>query len=187
MTKNEIARLVHKDFFDKCRNAIDNGFYLEALCMEYNAIESRAIVIMKLLEMPCGIYKDDIKAHSIGLATKLLCIRDFMDDETIFSKTKLYSDKYQKPEKYISKMRDWCESRNQRIHRLYDDVEKYDKIMANSRIIAIEGYDYAYTMYKEANRLKGLYKKHPEFFERKHCECKASKGTCMDLINKFSK
>lgn len=38
---------MHRNFFDKTQFAIDNGFFIEAISMEYAAIESR-------LESICG-------------------------------------------------------------------------------------------------------------------------------------
>ena len=37
---------MHKNFFDKCHVAIENGFFLEAVFIEYAAIEGRLEIIL---------------------------------------------------------------------------------------------------------------------------------------------
>lgn len=51
-TLSEKQRVMHKDMFDKVKNALQNGFYFEALFLEYSAIEGRLEVISGLLSMP---------------------------------------------------------------------------------------------------------------------------------------
>ena len=40
-SNGEMQRLMHKDFFDRCELAINQKFYMEAILMEYAAIEAR--------------------------------------------------------------------------------------------------------------------------------------------------
>ena len=169
--KRETARLVHKDFFDRCQFAIDQGFYLEALAMEYSAIEGRVKVIMSIIGMPCSLCEDTSITYEIGLTKKLGCLRQYLQNDVIFGNSKLTPTT-------ITKIRDWCSSRNERMHRLYADVEKYEKLMGRNKKYAEKGLEYAKLLYKEANRLKYMSKHHPEKLENIKFECNNPHNTC---------
>ena len=55
----ELQRLMHKDFFDRCVFAINQGFYMEAILMEYAAIESRMETLLSILGLPCNKFLPD--------------------------------------------------------------------------------------------------------------------------------
>ena len=59
---------MHTDFFDTVDDAIENGFYLEAIFREYAAIESRLEVILGVLGSPCGkkVLPDGRARSSVG-------------------------------------------------------------------------------------------------------------------------
>ncbi len=60
---------MHADFFDRCKVTLDQGFYLEAIFMEYAAMEARLESICGVAGLPCGRdcnYRKDIKiSHRI--------------------------------------------------------------------------------------------------------------------------
>ena len=152
------ARLVHKSFFDKCQFAIDNGFYLEAILLEYASMESRANKIMSLLEAPCGICPLTNITNGIGLNIKISCIRNLIEKND-----PRFEDSYFNSN-FLTRLKKWCNSRNERIHNLYRDTEKYDKMMNHNEKYAKQGLENAKIFYKETNRLKRLKKKSPELF-----------------------
>ena len=45
---------MHADFFDRCIVALDQGFYLEDIFIEYAAIEARLASICGVAGLPCG-------------------------------------------------------------------------------------------------------------------------------------
>ena len=56
---------MHKDFFDRCKFAIENKFYMEAILMEYAAIESRLEVMLGVLGLPCNKFIDNNQRKNI--------------------------------------------------------------------------------------------------------------------------
>ena len=169
----ETARLVHKDFFDKCQFAIDQGFYLEAMVMEYSAIENRMKIIMGIVGMPCTKCDDTNITYSIGLNKKIGCLRCFLSNKEVFEKSKLTTGK-------LNQLKDWCNSRNERIHRLYNNTEKYERMMSRNKKYAIKGLEFARLFYAEANRLKYMQKKHPEKMRVKKFECQEPFSFCIE-------
>ena len=135
--QRETARRVHKDFFDRCRTAIVNGYYLEAIIMEYAAMEARMNIIMSLLGKPCSLCKDPKIVHNIGLKNKLECLAEIMDqNKELFETSKM-------PRSKVKRMQEWCEERNNRIHGLYTDTEKYGTLMAKNKKCAEKGLFFA--------------------------------------------
>lgn len=68
--------LMHKDFFDKCKFAIDNGFYFEAIIIEYAAIESRLESICGQLDFPCS--KESPVRKDIKISDRVKCLNYFV-------------------------------------------------------------------------------------------------------------
>ena len=154
MRNSESQRLMHKDFFDRCRMAIDSGFYLEAILMEYAAIESRMEVLLGVLGMPCNKYLDDKDRKKVAISHRLDCADNFRRQSPIFQNSKL-------SKKFFRKLKMWTEVRNGYIHGLYKNELKYKQRMAD-RKFAEEGYQYCKELYAEVNRLKRREAKHPE-------------------------
>ena len=74
---------MHTDFFDRCESAIQNGFYFEAIIMEYAAIESRLEVICGVLGFPCG--KDCKCRKDIMIGSRIDCLRKYRcDNECVY-------------------------------------------------------------------------------------------------------
>lgn len=170
------AGTVHKDFFDRCKSAIDQQFYLEAILLEYSAMETRLHVILGLFNMPCSLCEDTEITNRIGLQTKIRCFKNCVDNnQEFFKKSKI--DRVM-----LSKMGKWCNSRNKRIHGLYSNTEKYEELMDRNQELAEEGYNYAYLLYNEANRLKRLKKNHPEEFLSCKFECFKPYDSCKQSL-----
>ena len=172
--QRENARLVHKDFFDKCKTAIDNGYYLEAIIMEYAAMEARMNVIMSLFEKPCSLCKDTTITHRIGLQNKMKCFKEMIkSNNELFAKSKITNAK-------MNDMIKWCNERNNRIHGLYTDTEKYGTLVAKNKRCAEKGFVYCRLIYNETERLKRRNKKEPELLKNIKHECHADWEACMD-------
>lgn len=171
----EASRLVHKDVFDRTKKAIENGFYLEAIFIEYAAMESRVLVLLKVLGLPCGT--DEIT--NVGIYSKMQCLKSFTTNETLFGKT--YLDKT-----FFRKTTEFINSRNFRIHALFSDPLKYNKQRNNDEKVAKSGYEIINTLYKEANRLKGLKKRRPELFAENKCECLPLRDDCERYLKGLS-
>lgn len=75
MKRNELARRAHKDYYDRCKEAIKDEYYLEALCLEYSTMESRVASILSMIDMPCGNLNND-DTFDIGIHVKLNCIKN---------------------------------------------------------------------------------------------------------------
>ena len=175
-TKNEIARLAHKDFFDRCKIALDNGYYLEAMFMEYSAIEGRFKKIFSLLNFDCA--GDYDSKHSIGLGIKLSCLKRLMENDALFEKS------YLSPS-MISKVKKWVNRRDEITHALYTNTDRYDSMMSKNKKYAEKGFEYARLFYKEADRLKGIKKRHPERFDSPALVCNPTTERCIDFINEL--
>lgn len=176
--QGERARLVHKDFFDKCNFAIENGFYLEAMCMEYASIEGRMTRIMKIFGFPCGLKKECDEMPDISVNQKLGCLKNFLFDKNIFK------DSYFDSPEEIKDIKKWIEKRNDIMHHLYSDTEKYPDLLKSSKAIAIEGFKHCRTLYDETNRLKRLISKHPELIKYSKVKCLyETKRNCSNLYN----
>lgn len=175
------ARDVHNEFFERCQLAIDNGFYLEAILLEYSAMEARMKVIMSLLGKPCSLCEETEITNRIGLSTKLKCFKTFMDNNPKFFKDAGFT------RTTLKKMVEWCNSRNARIHGLYSDTEKYEKIMGKNKKLAVEGLEYTKMLYEEAKQLRYVNRYHHEILEGLKLECKDLYEACNDAANWLQK
>lgn len=176
--QGERARLVHKDFFDKCNFAIENGFYLEAMCMEYAAIEGRMTRIMMIFGFPCGLKKECDEMPDVSVNQKLGCLKNFLFDKNIFK------DSYFDNAEEVKNIKKWIEKRNNIMHHLYADTEKYPSLLKESKSIAVEGLKHCRTLYDETNRLKRLISKHPEIVKYSKIKCfHEAKRNCSNLYN----
>ena len=75
MNGNIEAQKMHKNFFDRCENAIENEFYMEAILMEYAAIESRLEVILGLVGMPCNKFIEDNERKKVQISHRISCVK----------------------------------------------------------------------------------------------------------------
>ena len=177
MEKNEKASLAHKDYHTRSKEAVNTKHYLEALCLEYSAMESRVASILKMLGMPCGDLNNK-DTFDIGIHVKLNCLKKCLKDD-IFKKSKLTN-------KTIKDIISWKYHRNEVMHRLYAKPEEYDKLMENIKTYAEDGLDYCYILYKEADRIRYIKKHHPEVLERFEIRCPSKSATCIKFLEKNS-
>ncbi|MBR0419451.1 MAG: hypothetical protein IJI66_09800 [Erysipelotrichaceae bacterium] len=177
MASNEQGKkaqeMIRKGFFGECYKAINNGYYLEAMILEYASMEARARVILRELNMPCSTCEDMNILVEIGLGQKMTCLKEIYAHKNeypdILGKSKLTSSTFGKIER-------WTQKRNERIHRLFWDVDKYPKLKAKNEKYAKMGMEYATALYGEANRLKNLRRRHPEYFENCSFLCQIASG-----------
>lgn len=66
---------MHKDFFDQCRLAIDEGFYMEAILTEYAAMESRMEIILGVVGLPCSKQLENSMRSSINISHRIRCVK----------------------------------------------------------------------------------------------------------------
>lgn len=168
---------MHKDFFDKTQAAIDQGYYLEAMFLEYAAIESRLEIMLGVLGMPCHSKQDAGIRKSVQISHRINCLDQIKGKSLIFENTKL-------PPKYFSKLKSWLDKRNRYIHGLYKDASIYGKRISESKKLATDGLEFCRLLYNETKRMRRRIKNHPEFLQ---CDCITccSKDCCLySLDNK---
>jgi hypothetical protein len=167
ISKGEMQRLMHKDFFDRCTEAINKKFYMEAILMEYAAIESRMETLLGLLGLPCNKFLPDDIRKKIQLSHRISCANMFRKQNVIFEKTKLSKN-------FFDKLLKWTEKRNEYIHGLYKNELKYSQRIKDAKEFSEKGLEYCRLLYNEVNRLKRLSRTQHQFFENQ-IECKSNK------------
>lgn len=165
---------MHKNFFATCEKAINEGAYLEALLLEYAALESRLEVILGVLGCPCGFDLDEKEREKINISNRIQCLNYMHNNANIFKNDKkcdaaLYSN---------TKLDKWRTDRNAYIHLLYKDATLYDQRRNECKKIAEEGLEYCKEIYREANRLKYQKQHHPEKFVDENIKCRAKACSC---------
>ena len=177
MTEKEKKQVkMHMNFFDQCELAIENGYYLEAIMMEYAAIESRLESICGVLGLPCGQRcpcRRDIK-----ISDRIQCLRVCRNkNQIIFANTKL-------PETFFcekGELKTWIRGRDIRVHGLFKSEEEFFNRIAKNEKLAKTGLTYARLLYNEAKRLRRL-SNHVNLFNntvltcKKGIKCNAYKG-----------
>lgn len=155
---------MHKDFFDRCQAAIDSNFYLEAIFLEYAAIEGRLEVILGMLGAPCNKYLDSKTRCRINISRRIECLRKTRRELAIFEKTKLPITFFDKK----SKLLNWIDKRNRFIHGLYKNEIEYTSRISGAKKLAEDGLVICRYLYNEASRIRRLRKSKPERFEEIH-------------------
>lgn len=140
---------MHKDFFDRCKFAIDNGMYFEAMLMEYAAIEARLEVIMGVIGLPCNKILPDSERRKINISDRINCLKTIRSTSDVFASTKL-------PNGFFPKLKSWIDKRNRYIHGLYKNEMEYKNRMKNIAEVASKGYDICKELYRETKRLRRL-------------------------------
>ena len=88
---------MHTDFFDTVDDAIENGFYLEAIFREYAAIESRLEVILGVLGSPCGKkVLPDYKRKDVKISHRIECVKKIYSMKPDIGNTKLTAETIKK-------------------------------------------------------------------------------------------
>ena len=75
---------MHKSFFDDCSRAIENNFYMEAILMEYAAIEARMEILLGVIGLPCHQYQEPNVRKSIQISHRLNCAHKLRQSSPIF-------------------------------------------------------------------------------------------------------
>ena len=145
-------RKMHQDFFDRCLSAIEHGFYMEAILMEYAALEARLEVILGMLGLPCNKFLPDKDRKDVFISHRIQCLKKIRKNTSVFSGTKL-------PKNYFDKLEDWITIRNGYIHGLYKSEIRYKNRMKEAKQTADQGYKLCRLLYNEASRIRRLYKK----------------------------
>ena len=149
---------MHCDFFDRCRLAIDSRFYLEAIFLEYSAIEGRLEAILSILGAPCHKHLSKEEASKINISHRIKCFKKIKKISEIFKSSKLPSD-------FFSKLLKWIDKRNSYIHGLYKSEIDYKGRLEGGKSMAEQGLEFARLLYNEAKRLSRLRKTKPELFD----------------------
>ena len=168
---------MHRDFFDRALNAMNNRFYFEAIFLEYAAIEGRLEVILGVLGFPCNKDLEKEKRIKVAISDRVECLRVFrQNNPLLFRHTKL-------PKNFFTQkgqLRTWICRRNTFVHGIMKNADDYPNRKNESCSIAKRGLEYSRLLYNEAKRLRRLLRSHPELFLHtiKSCEnykCVANK------------
>ena len=170
VSAGHIAANMHKNYFDRAKQAIECGHYLEAVFLEYAAIEGRLEVICGLLGCPCNKNLPPEIRKDIKISARITCLKKLYKNHPacIDSKAKLSNDELER----ISK---WTNIRNKYVHGLFKKPEEYIIRLGELQKIASNGYDITDLLYKEAKRLRYLAKNHKERMVYEGPRCKRSK------------
>lgn len=146
---------MHTDFFDRTIFAIDNGFYLEAMFLEYAAIEGRLEILLGVLGAPCNKSLPYEKRKDMKVSHRITCLSKFYKRTTNLGSTKLTSN-------YFRSLDKWTKSRNMYIHGLYKNEIEYQERCNQCKTMAEEGLSLARMLYNEVKRVRRYLKNHPE-------------------------
>ena len=173
--KSEKQRIMHKDFFDRSQLAIDQGFYLEAICMEYAAMEGRLEVLLGVLCAPCNHKLPDTERKKFQISHRIVCLEKTYTELDLFENSKLNKS-------YFKSLEKWIESRNRYIHGLYKNEIMYEQ-RVKDKTLARKGLEFCRTLYDETNRVKRLMKRNPELgIDIKIC-ASSNCHHCRNVIN----
>ena len=163
---SEQQRQMHKDVFDKIKRAIENRFYLEAIFLEYSALEGRLEVMAGILNLPCNKFLDPIIRKDIKISTRIECLKkSYKVGESIFAKS--YLDKC-----FWKDLEVWIKNRNMYMHGLFKNAELYNNRLTKVRALSEKGYDLINLLYKEANRIRREQNKTEYAFTANSCKLK---------------
>lgn len=140
---------MHKNFFDRCQNAIDQKYYMEAVLLEYAAIEGRMEVLMGLLGAPCNRLLPDKDRKDIQISHRLACAKRLFDGREMFLRSKLSPEFFEKLDK-------WMKKRNRYVHGLYKNELLYTARIKGLKDFSEKGLRYARLLYNEVKRLRRL-------------------------------
>ena len=161
--------IMHKDFFHKSKDAIDQGYYFEALMYEYAAIEGRLEVICGLLGCPCNKELDPKIRKDIKISIRIQCLARVYKIHPACkgSTTKITGD-------FWGHLKTWTTDRNTYVHGLYKNPGLYSKRLNDRAKLADQGLGFARLLYNEVKRIRRLLKNHPEkiMFDGRRCKGK---------------
>lgn len=162
---------MHRDFFVRAELAVNNRFYLEAIILEYAAIEGRLEVILGVLGFPCNKELNASKKMKVNISDRIECLRAFRNkNPEVFARSNL-------PTTFFTQKGDlkkWLEKRNAYVHGLYKNADAYALRKDDSCDIAKQGLKYSKLLYNEAKRLNRMLKSHPEMLSQTNKTCQNS-------------
>ncbi len=165
---SEKQRVMHKDLFDKIKCAIDNSFYLEALFLEYSALECRLEVMSGVFGLPCNKLLEPEIRKSINISQRVNCLKKtYMMSDVLFEKTSIDN-------KFWRNVEEWIKQRNIYVHGLLKSATDYNARLSQIEKLAKTGFDLISILYKEVNRIKRKQQKERYKFISNCCkkECK---------------
>lgn len=167
--------LMHKNYFDRAEKSKKEGCFLEAIFLEYAAIEGRLEVLCGLFSCPCNKELPDSIRKDIKISQRVNCLKKVYNNHPacLEYKTKL-------SQKCWSDLLCWLRKRNMYVHGLYKRPEEYINRNKEARSMSEEGYDYADLLYKEVKRVRRLRANHPEKLKYEGSVCD---GKCGFLKN----
>ena len=165
---SETQRVMHKDLFDKIKCAIDNSFYLEALFLEYSALECRLEVMSGVFGLPCNKLLELEKRKAINISQRVKCLKKtYKMSDVLFEKTSIDNE-------FWRNIEEWIKQRNIYVHGLLKNADEYKSRLSQIEKLAKIGFDLIYVLYKEVNRIKRKQQKEGYKFISNCCkkECK---------------
>ena len=151
--KKQVA--MHKDFFDRCNTAIVHGFYMEAILLEYAAMESRLEIILGVLGLPCNKFLEPDLRRKTKISHRISCLEYMYKHSPVFVKSCMKKE-------FFKKIKTWIKKRNQYIHSLYKNEIAYDQRIDDLKTIAEDGRDLCKTLYNETKRIRRMCEDTPE-------------------------
>ena len=162
---------MHRDYFDQAKAAVEEGFYLEAVFLEYAAIEGRLEVLLGILGAPCNRKLEGSIRSQIKISHRIDCLRYCRrNNQSLFAAAKL-------PDSFFSdkgELKRWIRNRNVFVHGLYKNADEYQRRRENAEKLATDGLEYSRLLYNEAKRLNRILKNYPEQFDGLNRKCRNS-------------
>ena len=145
---SEKQRVMHKDLFDKIKYAVDNGFYLEAIFLEYSALEGRLEIMSGVFSLPCNKNLEPNVRKAINISQRIECLKKtYKSADELFEKTYLNN-------KFWNNIENWIVKRNTYVHGLLKNAVDYNSRLFQTKELAKTGFDLVSIIYKEVNRIK---------------------------------
>ena len=148
---------MHKNFFDRAKTARDSGFYLEAVFLEYAAIEGRLEVMCGLFGCPCNKELDPNDRKSIKVSHRIQCLKAIYQTHPACINRDTNIDST-----YWKNLKQWVRYRNVFVHGLYKRAEEYVTRRNDAQVLAEQGYEYTRLLYNEVKRIRRLNHNHSE-------------------------
>ena len=164
---------VHKSFFDRAKNAHEMGYDLEAVFLEYAAIEGRLEVLCGLFSCPCNKFLPDGFRKDIGISQRVKCLRAIYKKHPgcTGSRCKLKLE-------FWDGLQKWIRERNICVHGLYKRTEEYVNRNSAACELSERGLEISRLLYSEVKRIRWLMKNHTE---EMRLEASLCKGKCTFL------
>ena len=146
------------------------NFILEAIFLEYAAIEGRLEVLCGIFGFPCNKDLEPSIRTTINITQRVKCLKSIYKDHPVCVNrvTKLDSI-------YWKNLERWIKRRNTYVHGLYKRAEEYVTRGTEVQELAEQGYEYTRLLYNEVKRVRRLTRNHPD---EMIYTCQSCKGKC---------